>query len=133
LRISWRLALLILVLRYSRARRASLAKLHLLNDTLRSDGGRKRLSSILASSQVPPEWPFRVEPALGRAIDMARGEGLVKTEDGATYQLTESGLRAAESLRANEGVLQEERSFLESQSSKITEHFVNTITHTLSL
>jgi len=133
LRISWRLALLILVLKYSRGNKASLGKLHLVNDALRSEEGRNKLSNILAGTQAPPEWPFRVEPALGRAIDMARGERLVTSEGGAAYRLTERGMRAAESLLTRDDVLQQERAFLDSQGQRITENFVKSVIHSLSL
>jgi hypothetical protein len=133
LRISWRLALLILVLAYSRGKKASLAKLHLVADGLRSEGGKNRLVYILTDSRAQPEWPFRVEPALARAIDMAKGEGLIVPESGPAYRLTTKGARAAEGVKGLQGVLDQERAFLESHGRDITEGFVNSVIRTLSL
>lgn len=133
LRIAWRLALLILVLSFSRGKKASLAKLHLVNDALRSEDGRNKLAHIITSPRTVPEWPFRVEPALGRAIDMARGEGLIMVEGGPTYRLTEKGIHAVEALLGQGEALQQERVFLESQGHKISEAFVRSIVQTLSL
>jgi hypothetical protein len=133
LRISWRLALLILVLEHSRGKKASLAKLHLVTEALRSEGGKIKLANILSDPRAEPEWPFRVEPALARAIDMAKGEGLIAPESGPAYRLTPKGMRAAEAVNSLEGVLGQERAFLESHSPKITEGFVNGVIRTLSL
>jgi hypothetical protein len=133
LRISWRLALLILVLAYSRGKKASLAKLHLVTDALRSEGGKNRLTYILSDLRTEPEWPFRVEPALARAIDMAQGEGFIALERGPAYRLTSKGIRAVEAIKGRQDVLEEERSFLESQGVNITEGFVKGVIRTLSL
>ena len=49
LRINWRLAVILLMLENSRAKRASLAKLHVLNEAVRSRTARATLESILDS------------------------------------------------------------------------------------
>ena len=133
LRISWRLALLILVLAYSRGKKASLAKLHLVTEALRSEGGKNRLANILSDPRTEPQWPFRVEPALARAIDMAKGEGFITPEGGPAYRLTPKGMGAAEAVKGRQDVLEQERAFLESHGPNITEGFVNGVIRTLSL
>jgi len=127
LRIAWRLAVVVLVLAYSRGQKASLAKLHLLNDALRSADSAQRLADVLARRRPFSDWTIRVEPALGRAIDMARGEGLITARSGRVYQLAGKGQQAAEFLKHQEGVLTAERSFLSLHGSEVTEAFTNEI------
>jgi hypothetical protein len=82
LRISWRLAVVLLILKYSRSKRASLPKLHLLNDAIRSKSAMEKLAEIVTGNRSVQDWRIRVEPALGRALDFARGEGLVEFKSG---------------------------------------------------
>lgn len=125
LRISWRLALLILILRHSRGGKASLAKLHLLNDALRSETALEKLAEILSESRTSLDWRIRVEPALGRALDIARGEGLVSVKNGPVYRLTEKGVVAADALEEKEHLLDMERAFLATYARQVSERFVN--------
>ena len=124
LRISWRLALLILILSHSRGRKASLAKLHLLNDALRSETATKKLTEILSESRDSLDWRIRVEPALGRALDIARGEGLLSVGKGPVYRLTKMGVIAAAALEKKENLLIMERAFLATYSRQVSERFV---------
>jgi hypothetical protein len=68
LRIAWRVALILTMLSGSRSHRASLAKLHILNDAVRSDQ-HDRLKAVLDGTHTSLPWNFRVEPAFARAIE----------------------------------------------------------------
>ena len=59
LRINWRLAVILLMLDSSRAKRASLAKLHLLNDAVRSPQSLAKLNDILIGAGDPLSWRSR--------------------------------------------------------------------------
>ena len=76
LRIGWRLPLTLLMLNSSRGKSASLAKLNLLNDALRSQNSREKLGKIIRGEVPHIEWRMRVEPAFGRNVDLMIGRRL---------------------------------------------------------
>lgn len=80
LRISWRIALLLLILANSRGQKASMAKLHVLNDAIRTKSSSVKLRQMLDRTRPMLEWRLRVEPALSRAVDFLVGEELAKWE-----------------------------------------------------
>jgi hypothetical protein len=125
LRISWRLGVVVLILRYSRSRKASLPKLHLLNDAIRSKSAMEKLADIIAGNRPTQDWRIRVEPALGRALDFARGEGLVEFKSGPSYQLGVRGVEASDIILKSGDVLTAEREFLGALGQAVTEKFVN--------
>ena len=127
LRISWRLAVIFLILRYSRNKKASLPKLHLLNDTIRSEAAMEKLAEIVTEKRSVQDWRIRVEPALGRALDLARGEGLVEFKSGPSYQLTVRGLETSDVILKADDVLTAEREFLSAFGQAVTEQFVNSL------
>lgn len=127
LRIAWRLALLLLMLRSSRSNKASLAKLHVLNSAVRSSVARQKLNDIILSLEAPMNWQLRVEPALGRAIDFLVGEKLAEWTEVAGRSglvLTMPGVDAADGILGNKDVLTIEKDFLEATARKVTETFV---------
>ena len=128
LRISWRLSLILLMLEASRARRASLAKLHVLNYASRSVRARQRLLGILEGSVPTLFWQMPVEPAFGRALDFTVGEGFAiwqRASSRSGLELTASGSKAAEAVASRHELLIEEKAFLAGNAKKITETFVS--------
>lgn len=123
LRIAWRVSLILLMLAASRSSRASLAKLHILNDAIRSNQVRRLKAATDANAQTLP-WNLRVEPAFARAIDFVVGERLAawtKAGGRASLQLTASGLTAAAGLEKFQDVLQDERVIIAEYAKKLTE------------
>ena len=130
LRINWRLAIILLMLENSRSKRASLAKLHVLNEAVRSTSARITLEKILDEKAAPLNWQLRVEPAFGRAINFVVGENLVqwtRTAQRAGLQLTKKGAASAEALVEAEDTLIEEKHFLSTIGKRVSEDFVNKI------
>jgi len=128
LRINWRVAVILLMLAGSRAKRASLAKLHVLNYAIRSDRARAQLSRILDGTEHALNWQMRVEPALGRALNFVVGEGFARWTPVAArtgLELTPAGLKAASKVTEAEDLLVEERAFLETVGKRVTEDFVS--------
>ena len=128
LRITWRLSLILLMLEASRARRASLAKLHVLNYASRSVRARRRLLSILEGSVPTLFWQMPVEPAFGRALDFTVGEGFAiwqRVSSRSGLELTLSGSKAAQTIASRDDLLIEEKAFLAGDAKKITEAFVS--------
>lgn len=127
MRISWRISVTLLALLYSRGKKASFAKLHVLNDALRSQESRDKLEAILEEKVPAYTWRLRVEPAFTRALDFLVGEGFADwsvTSNRTTLILTKKGIEAAKEIDTFGDVLVDERSFLKGLAAKITEGFV---------
>lgn len=127
LRIGWRLPLTILMLNNSRGKRASLAKLNILNDALRSDKSRSKLGKIIRGETAPIEWRMRVEPAFGRNVDLMTGGHLAEWQVAngkAVICLTDYGKQIAKTIEDDKEIFMTEKMFLRAFSSKITEGFV---------
>jgi hypothetical protein len=127
LRLSWRIPVLLLMLHHCRQTRASLVKLHVLNDAIRSDVAARRLNQILAKELPAIFWHPRIEPAFARAIDFAAGEGLVTWTNGPGLVLSPSGKRAAEQVIDMPDVLSAEKDALARLAKAVTEGFVKTL------
>lgn len=127
MRISWRVSVTLLALLHSRGKKASFAKLHVLNDALRSATSREKLSAILAMKMPTYAYRLRVEPAFTRTLDFLVGEGFASwsvSSSRTTLTLTDSGVEAAKEVDSLESVLVEERAFLEGPATQLTEGFV---------
>jgi len=123
LRIAWRVALILIMLGCSRSNRASLAKLHILNDAVRSNQ-HGDLKTALTGARRDLPWDFRVEPAFARAIDFVVGEKLAswtKTTGRAALQLTKGGLEAVEAVMGLEDALVTERTIISELAKAIPE------------
>ena len=121
LRPTWRIALLLLMLFHSRGKKASLQKLHVLSWALQSRHTRNLVCQYsrgeIGGDHVIP----RVEPSLNRAIDYARGEGLVLIAGGKNIVLTETGNAIARHIQDAEQCMENEKEFLREISSFVTE------------
>jgi hypothetical protein len=123
LRIAWRVALILIMLGSSRSNRASLAKLHILNDAVRFKQ-QGHLKAALADMHGDLPWDFRVEPAFARAIDFVVGEKLAawtKATGRAALQLTKGGVEAMDAVMGLEGALVTEREIISGLAKAITE------------
>lgn len=130
LRIGWRIPLTLLMLNYSRGKRASLAKLNLLNDALRSGRSREKLSRIIRGETALIEWRMRVEPAFARNIDLVTGGQLaewVVANGKAAICLSDIGKDIAKKIEDDDESFLAEKAFLREYASKITEGFVTQI------
>src|SRR5438552_6976619 len=82
LRPAWRMGLVLLMLLHSRGKKATLQKLHVLNSACHSTRTRRAFLSYAQGEARKDEIVPRVEPSLNRALNIARGEGLVEVEKG---------------------------------------------------
>jgi hypothetical protein len=87
----------------------------------------EKLAEIVTEKRSVQDWRIRVEPALGRALDLARGEGLVEFKSGPSYQLTVRGLETSDVILKADDVLTAEREFLSAFGQAVTEQFVNSL------
>jgi len=130
LRIGWRVPITLLMLNSSRGKKASLAKLNLMNDALRSESSREKLANILRGQVARIEWRMRVEPAFGRNLDLLTGGGLAEwgvASGKAVICLTEKGKEISKAIQEDPDSFLDEKSFLARFSSELTEGFVNQI------
>ena len=130
LRIGWRLPLTLMVLNGSRGKKASLIKLNLLNDALRSEKLQKKLSKIIRGEIAFIEWRMRVEPAFRRNVDLMTGGQLAEwgiASGKAAIFLTDKGKEVANALERDTEIFIDEKAFLDEFSSKVTEGFVSQI------
>lgn len=122
LRPLWRLSLLALLFhRASRQGRASLKKLHVLNWALRQPDSRATLLNVLKGRAHPDRAIVRFDPALNRALDLAKGEKLVEQVAGDKFQITAKGRRLAEEVLKDPECMKTEKWFLDEVSGEVTE------------
>jgi hypothetical protein len=129
MRIAWRVSVILLMLRYSRSNKASLAKLHVLNEGIRSELARLAIQKVVEDRKVVLDWQLSVEPAFGRAIDFAVGDELVDWENTAVraaLRLTLKGQTAVKIILEESDILIEEKIFLDPAAKAITEGMVTT-------
>jgi hypothetical protein len=127
LRPAWRIPAILLLVRKCRGARASLEQLHVLNWAIRDAHGRQTFTSFWRGEIEPDQAVVRFEPALNRAIDLALGLRLLIWTDAKRLTLTEEGHELLGEIDEDDDVLTEEKSFLQSLPSSITQTGIDTI------
>jgi len=89
-RAIWRLPVLLLLVRACRGGKATPEQLHVLNWAVRSAENAGTLKAFLGGQIRPDDAVVRFEPALERAVALARGFGLL-TWEGRYWKLTRRG------------------------------------------
>ena len=128
LRPTWRIALLLIIVAKTGFRGSvSLEKLHLLSWAARTQAMRELFIRTLNGSTSNSQFPVRFDPAQRRAINFARGEGLIvttKNTQGLKIALTEKGTHYADLILKDKNVLVAEKDFLNAIGNRVTEKFV---------
>lgn len=128
MRIVWRVSVILVALLHCHGKKASFAKLHVLNDAIRTRKSRESLVDVVEGRSDALSYVLRVEPAFTRALDFVVGEKFATwgvSRKHTTLTLTEAGVKAALTVDGQEDVLLDERSFLSGPAKKLTEGFVN--------
>lgn len=125
LRIAWGQSLLLLLLAASRAKKASLQKVHFLAHLSRTHASRQFTRDVLNRRKEPKDLSIRVEPWVNRAVAFAIANKFVST-NGKLLQLTDHGKQAAAAL-LREGVMAEESDFLQAVGKIATEQVIEHI------
>ena len=103
LRASWKVLLLLAMLaRCCRGSRSSLHRLHVLNWATRVPRNGSILLGALAGVVDPTTVLVRLDPSLNRAIDRARGFGVVALPRGNRVVLMAAGVRVASQLESSD-------------------------------
>lgn len=123
LRPMWRIAALLVILLTSRAGKTSFGRLHLLNWAIHSRENRQIIRDVLSRRMAPDAVVVRIEPSLNRAVDLARGEGLVDVT-GNRVLLTARGKTFAVVIWKHPALLADEKDFLQEVKGLLTEQFV---------
>lgn len=121
LRMSWGMAVLILALLYSRAKKSNFQKLQFLAHAVRLPEGREEVRGLLSGEYRPTDVSVRVEPSLNRAVAMAHALKLVKIEKGTSVSLTDTGEKMAAAIVKGDDTLKEEIFFLRDVAPKMTD------------
>ncbi|MDZ5454759.1 hypothetical protein [Labrys sp. ZIDIC5] len=121
LRMSWGLAVLVLALFYSRAKKSNFQKLQFMAHAVRLPEGREEVRGLLSGAYRPTEVSVRVEPSLNRAVAFAHALKLVAIERGTSVTLTDAGVKMANSILATDGALKDEALFLSEVAPRMTD------------
>ena len=120
LRPVWRVPVIVLLVSYCRGQQATHEQLHVLNWAVRSASSAELLGQYLTGEIPPDRAIFRREPALDRAVALARGFGLVIWK-GKYWALTDSGRELLENLNTNELLLVREKELLGALPKPLTQ------------
>lgn len=128
LRPAWRISLTLLIITGNGGKKGiSLEKLHLLTWAARTDTMRELFLRTLQGSVANSQFPVRFDPAQNRAINFARGEGLIsifRNTQGLKIVPTEKGGSYAEAIIKDPAVFVAEKAFVKAVSQRVTEKFV---------
>ena len=124
LRMTWGIALLLMIVLNSRSKRTSLQRLHVLNWASRSAINREIFEGILTGEKSASDFIPRVEPSLNRAIQFAVAEKLVVIDQGKRVALTARGFGTAEEINKGDALVAE-KSFLKRIKSVATERRID--------
>lgn len=109
----WRLPLLLLLVRACRGQKATHEQLHVLNWAVRSTDRSRILSDFLCGKVRPEEAVVRFEPALDRAVALARGFELLTWQQ-RYWEIGERGEQVLTAVDQEDEVLKAEKGALAS-------------------
>lgn len=128
LRPTWRVALSLLIVAKAGYRGTmSLNRLHVLSWAALSKDLRELFLQVLSGKLSKSQFPVRFDPAQNRAINFARGEGLleiVKKKHGLQLKITDRGRDFAAIIEKDPFVFRDEKIFLDAIGQQVTESFV---------
>lgn len=129
LRPDWRVAVLVLTLYYSRGKKASLKKMNVMDWAIRSPENYESLRGYLADKNPLHDIVIRIEPGISRAIDFAKGRGLITVEykKPTGLKLTDKGIEFAEEIDNLQNCFSKEKEFLKDIKSHIKEKDINAL------
>lgn len=125
LRPVWRISVILLVLRMSRAKSASLLKLHFATWALRDRALGEDLIRSLETDDLADAPLPRIDPALNRAVDLAMAEGLMEIAGKKSLKLSEKGLSLSNELDNLSDCLVQEKELLSQLAPYLAESAVD--------
>lgn len=126
-RLSWRLPLLLITLRFVRSRKASFKRLSLATFALSNPSVLNQLKIALEQGHALDTLPTRYEPGLPYLLNFAFAKDLIAVDTNHQFSLTELGAKAAQQIE-DSGTFAAELSFLRTYGSRLNEAATNRIT-----
>ena len=120
LRPIWRVPLVVLLVSCCRGQQATHEQLHVLNWAVRSADSAQLLGEYLAGEIPPDRAIVRMEPALDRAVALARGFGLTAWKS-RYWTLTDRGRELLDEIRTDESLLGREKELLNALPKPLTQ------------
>ncbi|UMG93996.1 hypothetical protein [Nocardioides sp. TF02-7] len=114
-----RVAVCMLIVDKSRAGKASWKAMHVLSWALQSPKRVEMLTNLKSGTDLLDMPVVRFEPALDRALDLARGLGFLARDGGGPFELTVAGRDALAEVR-DAGVLELEVAALAAVNGKVS-------------
>jgi len=125
LRPAWRISvILLMLLRCGWGGKMSLKKAHILNWAVLTNETRNTLVRMVDGDRQLSDVPVRFDPALNRALDFARAEGLIhidKTTKGSVVILHSKGEELARTIYDETDCLDIEKGFFDLLRKKLPE------------
>jgi hypothetical protein len=130
LRADYRISLILLMLHFCGYKgQAGLVKLHVLNWASRKLESKRALMDRLKGRAEFFDVPLRFDPAFNRAIDLARGAGLVSREASQAIMITELGRGCVDDILKDDSLLLKEKGFFQLVGRKLTAEKLKEITN----
>ena len=121
MRPHWKMATLLLLLNYSRGKKASLRKLHVLDWIMRNSESREKYLKYVKGELLRTSIIIRIDPGLNYTLDLIRAEGLIKLVEGKTVVMTKNGEEFVKEIEKDENLLIDEKKFVFAIKSNIQE------------
>lgn len=121
LRLSWRVAAILLVVRRCRANTATQEQLHVLLWAIRSDASRRLVHRWFQGDRRPDDLIVRYDPSTGRTVNLVLAARLAERRSNLAIALTDPGRRLADTLWEHPAVFTEEKTFFAGLPSRISQ------------
>lgn len=118
LRPAWRIAIVVFILSRCHGAGLTLKQLHVVNWALRDAKSRETFLSTL-SGHAPQRPIVRIEPSLGRALELTETTNLIK-RTGARFTLTTRGATLASTIEDDDEIFSSEKEFFNYLGRKLT-------------
>ena len=130
-RLSYRAALSSLILRKTTGRSGfSLAKLHLVTTSMYSNKGMEELLNYV--NRHPDNYIIlRFDPTVNKTVEFMLADEFIYQQQNGLFRLTKKGRNFADEIMREGKLLQEEISFLDRLSTRLTESMMNDLTNKL--
>lgn len=126
-RISYKIAQLCLIMDICSRGGSSLLKLHMISMGLSTKQDMQNLKSM-AYNSLTNYIVVRFDPAVNHAIRYATADGLVYQQQNGLFRLTAAGRSYAKKIIKEKNLLTEEKSYLSSLSTMLTEEKIKNLT-----
>lgn len=124
-RISYKVSLICLIMDRCCGRRGcSAIKMQMISFAVSSSKAQRELIDSLDNENGFESKIVRFDPSINRAIKIALYDQIIYRQGNGLYRLTDKGNKMAKAMMSDETLLQREKEFLSTLSSKLTEEYI---------